>query len=120
MARPTLFTTYFNLTGINRKMFDQFCDLDSDYSDSEMSNLMYERFAGAYLENADWSNEEVIQYINDLLHEFAMYGEEGVERFILHNTDYCMGFKIEVICSDFENIWDNTIVHISYIKTPAE
>ena len=122
MAKPTLYTSHFYLTGLNRKMFEPFTDIDSDYdasSDSPMANLMYERLAGKVLENLenpDWSGKQQVAYLKSLLHEFAMYCDEGVERFILHNSQYCIGFKIDIICTDYTDVWNNTLVYISFMK----
>jgi hypothetical protein len=117
MGMPSLLTSYFRLTGINRSMFQPFCDIDSDYINSKMANKMYERFAGALLENeGNWSEEEKIEYLSLLFKDFAMYQEVGISQFILHNSSYCIGFNIDVICTDFEDIWNNTIVYVSLIQ----
>ena len=119
-------TRIISISDLNKFMFVDFLSMDRDYSENEeyfredtielgyeneaerISEEMYNRLIDEYNENPNYSEEERLKCIEDILEELA--NDSTLDStFILGNESYTWQYDITVVCNDYEYLFDDNI-----------
>ena len=105
------------IDNLNSNMFVDFLNIDKDYieNSSDVSKKYYTQLIDNYNSNKDYSEEDRLQLLEETIQEIADDHSLG-SRFILGNDTCTKEYDINVVCSDYENLFDNIFVFVSWIE----
>tara|TARA_R100000951_G_scaffold67648_1_gene57104 strand:+ start:51 stop:398 length:348 start_codon:yes stop_codon:yes gene_type:complete len=110
-------TEIITIDNLHSNMFVDFLNIDSDYIDnsSDISKKYYTQLIDKYNSNEDYSEEDRLQCLEEIIYDLAE--DHSLDsQFILGNDAYTKEYDIDVICSDYENLFDSIFVFISWIE----
>ena len=110
-------TEVITIDNLHSNMFVDFLNIDSDYIDNslDISKKYYNQLMDKYNGNEDYSEEERLQCLEEIIYELAK--DHSLDsKFILGNDTYTEEYDIKVICSDYENLFDSIFIFISWIE----
>ncbi len=105
------------IDNLSNDMFVDFLNIDTDYIDSssDISKKYYTQLIDKYNSNEYYSEEDRLQLLEETIQEIANDHSLG-SRFILGNDTYTKEYDISVVCSDYENLFDNISVFVSFLS----